>query len=452
MDEGRKVPHNLDAEKTLIACILIDNQVFSRVSETLVPDHFYSKAHNCIYEAMTELDGQGKPITTLTIIDMLKKKGTLEQAGGAAYLAEILDFATTTVNLDYFIEQVKEKYMLRELLHESEKIIEECYSPESDVKDIIDRAEKHIFSIGQSSVDSRFTPFKDLVRNSLESVENLYKNKVGVTGLSTGFRDFDKQTSGLQASDLIILAARPSMGKTSFGLNIIEHVALEEKKGVAFFSLEMSSQQVVLRMLSTYARIGLQNVRTGFISEMEFPRLAQAAATLSTAPVYIDDTPGISAMELRSKARRLKAQYDIQLIVIDYLQLMQGSPSKRSESRQQDISDISRSLKGIARELDVPVIALSQLNRSVEQRPDHRPMLSDLRESGSIEQDADVVIMLLRKDYYDDTAERGVTDVILAKQRNGPVGTVEMVFLSEITRFQDKVRDDVAEREENQYA
>ncbi len=445
--ELRQVPHNLEAERAVLASILMDNEILSVVTGKLLPESFYAPAHATLYGVMSSLYNQRKPVNNVSLSEELIRMGQLQAVGGATYLAQILETVSTAVNIDYYVEVVKEKFILRSLISEAEGIIRNCYQPDADVGQLLDETEKRVLGVGRSNIDLRIQPFKDLIRQGLETIEHRYKSKVAVTGLATGFKDFDDRTSGLQPSDLIILAARPSMGKTSFALNIIEHVALYEKKPVAFFSLEMSRDQVVMRMLCTLAQINLQKVRTGFISDKEFPIIASAAARLSTAPVYIDDTPGITVMELRAKARRLKLQFDVSMLVVDYLQLMQANPSKRSESRQQDVSEISRSLKGLARELGVPIIAISQLNRAAEQRDDHKPRLSDLRESGSLEQDADLVVMLMRHEYYDPEAGRGLAVVDIAKQRNGPVGNFNMVFRSEITRFFDYSPEDNADVE-----
>jgi replicative DNA helicase len=329
--------------------------------------------------------------------------------------------------------------LLRKLISTSTLIVSGCYDSSQEVDVLLDKAEQMIFEVTSKKIEQRFSPLREVIKNSIETIDNLYQRKESITGIGTGYRDFDIRTAGLQPSDLIIIAGRPSMGKSAFATCIAEHAAVIDKVPVAFFSLEMSKEQLVQRMLCSHARVDAHKVRTGFLSQADWPRLVSAAGKLSEAPIYIDDTPGISILELRAKARRLKAQFDIKLIVLDYLQLMQGPA--RSDSRQQEISEISRSLKALARELNVPLIAISQLSRAVEQRADHRPQLSDLRESGAIEQDADLVVLLLREEYYNQTEEnKGVAEAIIAKQRNGPTGTVELSFLGEYMRFENRAR------------
>ena len=392
--------------------------------------------HRKLFEQITALYDENKPVDLLTLTERLKNQGALEAVGGASYLASLMNYISTTANVEHYIKIVQDKFTLRRLIDVSSEIINECYHMPEETAPVLDLAERKIFEIAQHRAREGFIPFRELVKDSVETVEKLYQRKQLVTGVPTGYRDFDEKTSGLQMSDLIVFAARPSMGKTSFAMNIAEHAALNENIPVAIFSLEMSKPQLVMRMLCSYSRVNLQKVRTGFLGENDFPRLVAAAGKLAAAPIYIDDTPGITIMELRAKARRLKAKYDIKLIILDYLQLMQSS-SRRSENRQQEIADISRSLKGLARELNVPIIVISQLNRAVESRQDHRPQLSDLRESGAIEQDADVVVLLLRKEYYDPEDSPGLADVILGKQRNGPTGSIVLRFFNEFTRFED---------------
>ncbi|MEI6863483.1 MAG: replicative DNA helicase, partial [Candidatus Omnitrophota bacterium] len=348
----------------------------------------------------------------------------------------------TSANFIHYANIVKNKKMLRGLINAATQIVMSAYDPGQDIESVVDKAEQLIFDVSQKKVSSKFLSLREIIKSSIETIDSLYQRKENITGLATGFRDLDIMTAGLQPSDLIIVAGRPSMGKSALASCIVEHAGVIEKKGVAFFSLEMSKEQLVQRMLCSHARVNAHKVRTGFLSQADWPRLVSAAGKLSEAPIYIDDTPGITVLELRAKARRLKAQFDIKMIVLDYLQLMQGPA--RSENRQQEISEISRSLKALARELNVPLIAISQLSRAVEQRADHKPQLSDLRESGAIEQDADVVMLIVREEIYNQTEEnKGMADLIVAKQRNGPIGSMKLAFLGEYMRF-----DNLATRSE----
>ncbi|HNX90546.1 MAG TPA: replicative DNA helicase, partial [Candidatus Omnitrophota bacterium] len=367
--------------------------------------------------------------------EALKRKNLLDVVGGPSYIAEVTNSIPTSANVEHYAKIVQEKHLLRSLIDTATHIVSESYNPTVEVGEILDKAEKLIFDIASNKKDSRqLLPIKEIVKNSIETIDKLYQRKENVTGIPSGFHDLDMQTAGFQKSDLIIVAGRPSMGKSAFAASILEHAGIVGKIPVAFFSLEMSREQLVQRMLCSQAHVNAHKVRTGFLSQIDWPKLVEAAEKLSEAPIFIDDTPGVSVLELRAKARRLKAQHDIQLIVLDYLQLMKGN--SRIESRQQEISDISRSIKALARELDVPIIAVSQLSRAVEQREDHKPRLSDLRESGAIEQDADIVILLYREEYYTPTEEnKGIAEVIVAKQRNGPIGSVKLTFHSEYTKF-----------------
>jgi replicative DNA helicase len=343
----------------------------------------------------------------------------------------------TSANVEHYAHIVKEKGILRKLIHNATHIVNGCYEPQGEISQVVDEAERLIFEVADLKQKTQAVHIKDLVKRTIEVIDNLYQRKQYITGLPTNFKDFNQYTSGLQPSDLIVVAGRPSMGKSAFAAAIAEHIAIEVKKPVAFFSLEMSKEQLVQRMLCSQARVDAHKVRSGFLSPSDWPKLTAAAGKLSNSPIFIDDAPAISALELRAKARRLKAQHDIQLIVLDYLQLMRGTSTK-SDNRQQEISEISRSIKALARELNVPIIALSQLSRAVESRQDHRPQLSDLRESGAIEQDADVVILLMREEYYQPTEEnKGIAEIIIAKQRNGPVGTLKLTFIKEFMRFEN---------------
>jgi len=352
------------------------------------------------------------------------------------YISSVIDFVPTSANVEHYSQIVKEKGILRKLIRNATQIIHESYESTGQIEDIVDKAEKLIFEIADLKHKSKSVLIKELVRESIETLDKLYKRKEHITGIATGFREFDKMTSGLQKADLIIVAGRPSMGKSGLAVSIAENAAIENKKSVAIFSLEMSKEQLVQRMLCSQARVDAHKVRSGFLAPPDWPKLTAAAGKLSESKIFIDDTPAISALELRAKARRLKANHDVDLIILDYLQLMRGS--SKTDNRQQEISEISRSIKALARELNVPIIALSQLSRAVESRQDHRPQLSDLRESGAIEQDADVVVLLMREEYYEPTEEnKGVADVHIAKQRNGPVGTIKLSFIKEYVRFEN---------------
>jgi replicative DNA helicase len=432
-------PQSLEAEMAVLGSMLLDREAIALAIERLDASSFYKDAHKNIYSAIIKLFDENKAVDLITVVEELKKTNALDNIGGPAYLANIASSVPTAANIVHYAKIVKEKYILRNLINAATQIASECYNTSNDADHLVDKAEQIIFDIASKKVEVRSVPLRDVIRSSIETIDNLYQRKENITGLATGFRDLDMRTAGLQKSDLIVVAGRPSMGKSALAACIIEHVGVVEKKPVAFFSLEMSKEQLVQRMLCSHARVDAHKVRTGFLSQADWPRLVTAAGKLSEAPIFIDDSPGISVMELRAKARRLKAQHDIQMIVLDYLQLMQGH--SRSDNRQQEISEISRSLKALARELNVPLIAISQLSRAVEQRSDHRPQLSDLRESGAIEQDADLVILLLREEYYNPTEEnKGIAEVIIAKQRNGPVGTLNLTFIGEYMRFENLVR------------
>lgn len=429
-------PQNVEAEAAVLGSMLIEEEAIALGIEALTPEAFYKDAHQKIFQAMIRLFTENKAVDLVTLTDTLTKEGTLEEVGGPSYLAHLTTLIPTAANILYYARIVKEKYVLRHLIQNATQIVTDCYDPAQDVNGLLDRAEKAVFEIASKKFSGEVRLMKDLVRTQIETINRLYERREHVTGIATGFHEFDTQTAGLQPSDLVIVAARPSMGKSAFMTCIAEHVGIVTKIPVAIFSLEMSKEQLVQRMLCSRARVDAHKVRTGFLAEADWPKLTSAAGKLSEAPIYIDDTPGLSVLEIKAKARRLKAQHDIRIIMVDYLQLMQGSPG--SESRQQEISEISRSLKALARELSVPVIAVSQLSRAVESRQDHRPQLSDLRESGAIEQDADVVILLLREEYYNPSEEnKGKAEVIIAKQRNGPVGSVHLAFIREYTRFEN---------------
>ena len=431
-------PHNLEAEVAVLGSMLIDEESVARVIELLAGNKqsFYDSRHREIFQGIVDLFNENKPVDIITLADHLTSGGLIEKVGGASYIADLTTSVATSANIVHHARIVKEKYILRSLIHEATKIIADSYESVDDAEGLLDRAEKTIFDIADKKFSEGVTPIKVLVRNQVETIDRLYQRKETITGIATGFHEFDTQTAGLQPSDLIVVAARPSMGKSAFMSCIAEHASIILKIPTAIFSLEMSKEQLVQRMLCSRARIDAHKVRTGFLAQSDWPALTSAAAKLSESPLYIDDTPGLTAIQLKAKARRLKAQHDIKLIMVDYLQLMQGAQG--SESRQQEISEISRSLKGLAREINVPLIAVSQLSRAVESRTDHRPQLSDLRESGAIEQDADVVVLLLREEYYNPTEEnKGRAEVIIAKQRNGPIGSLQMTFIREYTRFEN---------------
>lgn len=435
-------PQNLEAEMAVLGSMLLEKDAIGLGIEKLSSENFYSDIHKKLFKHITTLYDENKPVDLVTLTDRLKNQNELEAVGGASYIASLSNSIATAANVEHYIEIVREKAILRRLIEVATEVVAQCHDNPDDVNIILDTAEKKIFDITQRRSEEGISSFRELVKESVEVVERLYQQKKLITGLGTGFTDFDRITSGLQPADFIVFAARPSMGKTSFALNIAEHVALAEKLPVAVFSLEMSKSQLVLRMLCSHSRVNLHRVRTGFLSESDFPNIVAAAGKLASSSIFIDDTPGISVMELRAKARRLKAKHDIRLVIVDYLQLMQ-SVSRRAENRQQEISEISRAFKGLARELNIPVIVISQLNRAVEGRQDHRPQLSDLRESGAIEQDADMVALLLRKEYYDPDDSPGIAEMIIAKQRNGPIGDIRLRFFSEYTKFDNYVEQEM---------
>ena len=431
---SRMPPHNMEAEQSVLGCMLLDRESVAAATDFLKAEDFYAEAHKEIFESMLDIYDHGDPVDLVTVTEQLRQRGTLEAVGGVAYISDLSMVVPSTANIRYYVSIVEEKSILRRLISVCNEIIKQSYEAREELDLIIDHAEKSIFQITQRNTSSDFEPIKTVLLEAYARIEEMSKNKGKIIGIPTGFTDFDQKTSGLQPSDFILVAARPSMGKTSFVLNIAQHAALHENVPVAIFSLEMSREQLVQRMLSSEANVELQKIRTGDLDEREWIKLVEAAGPLSQAPIYIDDTPGISAMEIRSKARRLKMEKGLGMIIIDYLQLMTGRG--RVENRQQEISEISRSLKALARELSVPVVTLSQLSRAPEARTDHRPMLSDLRESGAIEQDADVVVFIYRDEYYNpDTEKKNIAELIISKQRNGPTGTVELVWLGQFTKF-----------------
>lgn len=443
MIEERVPPQNIEAEQAVLGAMLIDKEAIAKATEVLSADDFYREAHRVIFSAMLELYNKNEAVDMVTVTEILKRDNKLEDIGGIAYITSLANVVLTAANVKYHADIVAEKSVLRQLVRVSTEIAAMGYEANEDVGTLLDTAESRILEISNRKKKTDFTPINDVLMDSVQSIESLLQNKGGLTGLPAGFADLDKLTSGLHPSDFIILAARPSMGKTALALNIVQNVALRahkviggEPRSVAFFSLEMSKEQLVNRMLCAEAGIDSQRLRVGEMHDEDWTHLWDACDTMSRAKIYIDDTAGITAMDMRSRARRLKAEHGLDLIVVDYLQLMQGS-GKRNNSgdRQQEVSEISRSLKALARELDVPVLALSQLSRSVESRQVKRPMLSDLRESGSLEQDADIVAFLYREDYYNPETENKHTELIIAKHRNGPVDTVNLFFQKQFTKF-----------------
>ncbi|AKX92963.1 replicative DNA helicase [Neomoorella thermoacetica] len=431
----RVPPQSIEAEQSVLGAIMLDREALYAVLETLKVDDFYREAHRMIYRAILDLNERGEAVDLLTVTEELRRRGELEAAGGVAYLTSLTGDVPSVANAGYYARLVAEKAALRSLVQAASQITEMAFSESGSVDQILDEAERLIFEVAGGRHRSGFVPIKNVLLQTFEQLERLSTHKGEVTGVPT-FHDLDRLLSGLQPSDLIICAARPGMGKTSFCLNIAQQVAVKEKLPVAIFSLEMSREQLVQRMLAAEAMVEQQRLRTGYLTEDDWARLVNAAGILGEAPIYIDDTPAISALEVRAKARRLQSETGLGLVVVDYLQLMQAH--RRVDSRQQEIALISRAMKALARELNVPVMVLSQLNRGVEQRQDKRPVMADLLESGAIEADADVIIFLYRPQYYDpDTDKKGIAEVIVAKHRNGPVGTVEMAFLPEYTKFVD---------------
>ncbi|MBI4227796.1 MAG: replicative DNA helicase [Candidatus Omnitrophica bacterium] len=432
-------PQNLEAEQAVLGAILMDENAVAVALEMLEPQSFYREGHRLVFATVIALFNDHKPVDLVTLSNALKANGQLEAVGGAGYLATLATAVPTASNVSYYAGIVREKATLRYLISAASQIVAEGYEGQDDVEGFLDRAEHLIFEITSHKAENTFVPLRELIHGSMETIEQLFQRKAAVTGIPTGFHDLDVQTAGLQNGDLVVMAGRPSMGKSALVTCIAEHAAVVERIPTAMFSLEMSKAQLVQRMLCAHARVDAHKVRTGFLAASDWPRLTSAAGKLSEAPLFIDDSSALSALELRAKARRLKSQHNIGLIVVDYLQMMRG-PS-RSENRQQEISEISRSLKSLAKELNLPVIAVSQLSRSPERREDRRPQLADLRESGAIEQDADLVGLLYREEFYMQSEEnRGTAELIIAKQRNGPVGTIPMAFIKEYTRFENLSR------------
>lgn len=432
-------PQSIEAEQSVLGSMIIEKEAIFATAELLCETDFYRTAHRKIFEAIMALSEKGEPVDLVTLADELQRRHSLEEAGGTAYLSALANAVPTAANVQYYAMIVREKSILRSLIHAATQIVTGCYEEPPDVEEFLDAAEQKIFEIGKQGKHQSFAPLKEVLKEAFDRIERLFDDKKGVTGLSTGFTDLDSISSGLQPSDLVIIAARPSMGKTTLALNMAHHIAVREKKPVAFFSLEMSREQLAQRMLCAEAKIDAHNLRRGFLSQEEWQKLTRAVGPLSESPLYVDDSASLSVMEVRAKARRLKAERGLEAVFVDYLQLMRGF--SRAENRQQELSEISRSLKALAKELSIPVVALSQLSRAVEKRENRRPILSDLMESGGIEANADMVLFIYRESYYrQDTDKGNVAEIIVAKQRNGPVGTIELCFLDRYNQFANIAR------------
>jgi len=430
----RIMPHSVEAEQCVIGSMIMDPEAITVASEILTGDDFFNKQYGVLFETMLEVQDGGNPVDPVTLQARLKEKDVPPEVSNLEFVTDLVAAVPTSAHIKHYAEIVYQKSLLRKMIRVNEEIADTCYAGKESLETIMGDAEKRIFQLVQQRNTGEFVPIRQIVNNAMDKIDKASKLKGSVTGVATGFIDLDYRTAGMQPSDLVLIAARPSMGKTAFALNIAQHVAFRQNKCVAIFSLEMSKEQLVNRMFSLESNVDAQKLRTGQLADNEWERLIESASDIGRSKLIIDDTPSISISELRSKCRKYKMEHDLSMIIIDYLQLMSGNG--KSDSRQQEISDISRSLKAVARELNVPVLALSQLSRAVEQRPDHRPMLSDLRESGAIEQDADVVMFIYRDDYYHpDTDRKGISEIIVAKQRNGPIGTVELVWLPEYTKF-----------------
>ena len=429
----RVLPNSIEAEQSVIGSMIMDREAITVASEIISGDDFYGRQYGVVFDTMVELNDEGKPVDLVTLQDRLKEKDVPPEVSSLEFVRDLVTAVPTSANIKFYANIVAEKSTLRKLIRLNEEIANTCYAGKENLETILEDTEKRIFELVQKRNTGEFVPIRQVVMNAMDKIEKASKSNGNVTGIATGFIDLDYRTAGMQPSDLILVAARPSMGKTAFVLNIAQHVAFKLNYTAAIFSLEMSKEQLVNRLFSLESRVDSQHLRTGNLSDAEWEKLIESAGVIGKSNLIIDDTPGISISELRSKCRKYKLEHDLKIIIIDYLQLISG---RGSDSRQQEISDISRSLKALARELNVPVVALSQLSRAVEQRPDHRPMLSDLRESGAIEQDADVVMFIYRDDYYNkDTEKKGIAEIIIAKQRNGPIGTIELVWLPDYTKF-----------------
>lgn len=439
----RVMPHSIEAEQSVVGAMLMDRDAITTASEIISGNDFYQSAYGVIFDSMVELFNEGKPVDLITLQERLKEKDVPAEIASLEFVKDLVTAVPTSANVRYYAEIVADKAVMRRLIKLNEEIANTCYAGKESLEAILEKTEKSVFELLQKRNTGDFVPIKQVVLNALEKIEKASKSKGTVTGIPTGFIDLDYKLSGLQPSDLVLVAARPSMGKTAFVLNIAQYIAFKKDKSVAIFSLEMSKEQLVNRLFSLESQVDAQALRTGNMKDSDWEKLIEGAGIIGKSKLIIDDTPGISISELRSKCRKYKLEQGLDIIIIDYLQLMTGSVGKNSESRQQEISEISRSLKGLARELNVPVIALSQLSRAVESRPDKRPMLSDLRESGAIEQDADVVMFIYRDEYYNKDSEfKKQAEIIIAKQRNGPVGTVNLAWLGEYTKFANLSRQE----------
>ena len=438
LSSHKRPPQNIEAEQSVLGGILIENGAINKVMEILTVDDFYRDSHQRIFNALVDLSERDEPADLITLTNELRKSNQLDSIGGASYLASLIDSVPTAANIEYYAKIVKEKAILRKLIETSTDIITQSYEDRGDVEGFLDEAERAIFEISEKRVKPSFYSIRDIVKESFKTLERLFEKKELVTGVPSGFKELDRLTAGFHASDLIIVAGRPSMGKTALCLNLAQYAAIEKRIPVAIFSLEMSKEQLVIRMLCSEAQVEGTRLRTGFLTESDWPKLTLAAGNLSDAPIFIDDSAAISVLELRAKARRLKGDYGLGMLIIDYLQLMKGRT--RVESRQQEISEISRSLKALAKELNIPVIAVSQLSRKTEERQGMRPQLSDLRESGAIEQDADLILFLYRDEVYnrsEDNPNKGKAELIIGKQRNGPIGKIELAFFDKFTTFRE---------------
>src|SRR5216117_4594138 len=455
-DLHRTPPHSVEAEQGVLGSMLISpRETIAECVEKINEEYFYVPAHRTIYDVLVELWNAGEAIDLITFTQVLRDRNLLDSVGGAAFVTSLFTFVPTAANVGYYLEIVRDKYILRQIIVAATESVRRAYEEQEEVNNLLDEVEQKIFAVGEDRFKGQMLSMKDQVMQAIESIEKLYERKCGITGISTGFVEFDRMTSGMHPAEMIVIAARPSMGKTALAMNIAEHVSINEKLPVGVFSLEMSSQQLVQRLLCSRARVNLQKVRDGFLGERDFPSLTAAASKLAEAKIFIDDSASLSILELRAKARRLKAQQDVQLIIVDYLQLLRSTSRRAQDNRQLEISEISAGLKGLAKELKIPIIVVAQLNRNPEIRTGSGkgvPRLADLRESGSIEQDADLVGLLVREEYYADSDEErteleGKAELIIAKQRNGPIGQVKLTFLKNFTRFEDRA-EDAAESEE----
>lgn len=447
MDLGKNPPQNISAEQAALGSMLLQEDAILHGVDILRPEDFYRKAHQNIFKSILELFEKSRGVDLVTLTEELNRKNLLEEIGGVTYLTNLINSVPTAANIEHYIKIIEEKSILRNLINNATKIISMGYEEKEDAKILLDKAEHLIFEVSERNLGQSFVPIKEILQDSFEKIENLYHREEFITGIPSGFDDFDDITTGFQPSELIVIAGRPGMGKTAFCMNVAQYIAIQKNIPVALFSLEMSKSQLVQRVLCSEARVDAHSLRKGRLAESDWPTLSMAAGRLASAPIFIDDTAGITCLEIKAKARRLKAQHDLGLVIIDYLQLI--TSSGRVENRQQEISEISRSLKGLARELNVPVIAVSQLSRAVEQRIERRPRLSDLRESGAIEQDADLVVFLYREEYYKaKTEKKGIAEVIISKQRNGPTGQIDLAFIKEYAKFENLAR---IPEEDNEY-